>query len=63
MIATKFGYLFRVKAREKVAEIRVVTYMIVEDKEIYTIDIYDKSERATIKDKDLEKVIKTLKNE
>lgn len=42
---------------------RVITYVVTENKEIYLLTIYDKSEFDTISDNTLRKIIKSLKEE
>lgn len=51
------------KGKGKSGGIRVITYLITENKEIYTVDIYDKSERDSVSDKDLDSLIENLKEE
>jgi len=51
------------KGKGKSGGIRVITYLITENKEIYTIDIYDKSERDSVSDKELDSLIEKLKEE
>lgn len=51
------------KGKGKSGGIRVITYLITENKEIYTIDIYDKSERDSVSDKELDLLIEKLKDE
>ena len=41
----------------------MITYLIKENEEVYTIDIYDKSERDTVNDKELNQMIEKLKKE
>ena len=42
---------------------RIITYVVTENKEIYLLTIYDKSEFDTISDNTLRKIIKSLKEE
>ena len=41
---------------------RIITYVITEQKEVYLTSIYDKSEISTIKDSDIKKLIKEIKD-
>ena len=41
---------------------RIITYVITEQKEVYLVSIYDKSEISTIKDSDIKKLIKEVKD-
>jgi mRNA-degrading endonuclease RelE of RelBE toxin-antitoxin system len=40
---------------------RIITYIVNEQKEVYLISIYDKSEISTIKDNDLKNILKDFK--
>ena len=51
------------KGKGKSGGIRVITYLVTENEEIYTIDIYDKSERDSVSDKELGSLIDKLKEE
>lgn len=51
------------KGKGKSGGVRVITYLINENNEIYTVDIYDKSERDSVSDKELNSMIKKLKEE
>jgi mRNA-degrading endonuclease RelE of RelBE toxin-antitoxin system len=42
---------------------RIITYVITEQKEVYLVSIYDKSEISTIKDSDVKKLIKEIEND
>ena len=42
---------------------RIITYVITEQKEVYLVSIYDKSEISTIKDSDIKKLIKEVKDD
>ena len=42
---------------------RVITYLITENKELYLLTIYDKSEFENIDDKTLQKIIKDIQDE
>jgi mRNA-degrading endonuclease RelE of RelBE toxin-antitoxin system len=41
---------------------RVITYIINEQKEVYLLSIYDKSDISTVKDTDLKSIIKDIKS-
>ncbi len=41
---------------------RIITYVITEQKEVYLVSIYDKSEISTIKDSDIKKLIKEVRD-
>jgi hypothetical protein len=42
---------------------RIITYVVTEQKEVYLVSIYDKSEISTIKDSDIKKLIKEVEEE
>ncbi len=42
---------------------RIITYVVTEQKEVYLVSIYDKSEISTIKDSDIKKLIKEIEND
>ena len=42
---------------------RIITYVITEQKEVYLVSIYDKSEISTIKDSDIKKLIKEVRDD
>ena len=42
---------------------RIITYVITEQKEVYLVSIYDKSEISTIKDSDIKKLINEVKDD
>ena len=42
---------------------RIITYVITEQKEVYLVSIYDKSEISTVKDNDIKKLIKEVKDD
>ena len=42
---------------------RIIIYVITEQKEVYLVSIYDKSEISTIKDSDVKKLIKEIEND
>lgn len=41
---------------------RIITYVVTEQKEVYLMSIYDKSEVSTIKDSDIKKLIKEVRD-
>lgn len=47
----------RSKGKGKSAGMRVITYLVTKQQEIYLLSIYDKSELETVTDKDLKKLI------
>ena len=49
------------KGKGKSGGARVITYFIVSAKSVYLLSIYDKSERATISDSELESLLKFLR--
>jgi len=49
------------KGKGKSGGARVITFVIVAEKEIYLISIYDKSEQSTISDKDISNLRKQIK--
>jgi len=51
------------KNKGKSGGARVITYVVVTDKTIFLIDIYDKSEQDNISDKELKTMIEGLKIE
>jgi mRNA-degrading endonuclease RelE of RelBE toxin-antitoxin system len=42
---------------------RIITYVVTEQKEVYLLSIYDKSEISTIKDSDIKKLIKEIEED
>ena len=50
------------KGKGKSSGGRVITYVITEEKKIYLIYIYDKSDKENITDKELLELLKNLKN-
>ncbi len=42
---------------------RVITYVVTEQKEVYLVSIYDKSEISTLKDSDIKKLIKEVRDD
>lgn len=51
------------KGKGKSGGMRVITYVVVKNEKVYLADIYDKSEQANITDKELEELIKEIKNQ
>jgi mRNA-degrading endonuclease RelE of RelBE toxin-antitoxin system len=51
------------KAKGKSAGARVITYVVIDSKTIFLIDIYDKSEIDSISSKELKALIKALRAE
>jgi len=49
------------KGKGKSGGARVITYVVIENEEIYLLTIYDKAELETIEDKTLRKIIKVLR--
>ncbi len=58
--AYKIRIAIRSKGKGKSGGGRVITYLITEQKEVYLILIYDKSEYDTIDDKTLEQLIERI---
>lgn len=48
------------KGKGKSGGARVITYVVVKDKEVYLLTIYDKSERENITDKELNELLDQL---
>ncbi|PWK22987.1 hypothetical protein LV89_03255 [Arcicella aurantiaca] len=42
---------------------RIITYVVTEQKEVYLVSIYDKSEISTIKDNDIKKLVKEVRDD
>jgi mRNA-degrading endonuclease RelE of RelBE toxin-antitoxin system len=61
--AFKIRISIKSKGAGKSGGARVITYVVTEDKEIYLLTIYDKSEFDTIDDNTLRKVIKNIKSD
>lgn len=51
------------KGKGKSGGMRVITFVIVQNEKVYLADIYDKSEQANVTDKELEELIKEIKNQ
>jgi hypothetical protein len=56
----KIRLSIRSKGKGKSGGARVITYLITEEKEVYLLTIYDKSEIDNIDDKSLKKIIDDL---
>jgi mRNA-degrading endonuclease RelE of RelBE toxin-antitoxin system len=61
--AYKIRISIKSKGTGKVGGARVITYVVTENKEIFLLTIYDKSELDTIVDSTLRRIIKSLKGE
>jgi|SRR5665647_196244 len=59
----KIRLAIKSKGTGKSGGARIITYVIIENKEIYLLTIYDKAELETIDDKTLRKIIKSIKDE
>jgi mRNA-degrading endonuclease RelE of RelBE toxin-antitoxin system len=51
------------KGKGKSGGARVITYVVTEEKEVYLLTIYDKSEFGNIDDKIIKSIIETLNSE
>ncbi|MEP7170859.1 MAG: type II toxin-antitoxin system RelE/ParE family toxin [Bacteroidota bacterium] len=49
------------KGKGKSGGVRIITFIVTDDSEIYLLTIYDKSEIENVDDKTLEKLISTIK--
>lgn len=49
------------KGKGKSGGARIITYVLIDEKSIFLIDIYDKSDQSTISDKELKTLIKALR--
>lgn len=58
--AYKVRLAIRSKGKGKSGGARVITYLITEEKEVYLLTIYDKSDLDNIDDKTLKKIIADL---
>ena len=58
----KIRIAIRSKGKGKAGGARIITYTLTEEKEVFLLTIYDKSELDAIDDKSLKKIIKTLKS-
>lgn len=61
--AYKIRISIKSKRAGKSGGARVITYVLAENKEIYLLTIYDKSEPGTVDDNTLRKIIKSIKDE
>jgi mRNA-degrading endonuclease RelE of RelBE toxin-antitoxin system len=59
----KIRLAIKSKGKGKSGGARVITYLITENKEIYLLTIYDKSELDNIDDKTIKKIIEDIKTE
>ena len=59
--AYKIRISIKSKKTEKSGGARIITYLVTEDKEIYLLTIYDKSELESIDDRSLRKIIKSIR--
>ena len=59
----KMRVAIRSKGKGKSGGARVISYVVIENKEIYLLTIYDKSEFDTIEDKMIRKIIRELFDE
>lgn len=59
----KIRLAIKSKGKGKSGGARIITYLITENKEVYLLTIYDKSELDTINDKILKKIIEDIKDE
>ncbi|MBB6612988.1 type II toxin-antitoxin system RelE/ParE family toxin [Pontibacter sp. Tf4] len=50
------------KGKGKSGGMRIITYVVTTDKEVYLLTIYDKSEIASLSDKDIKEEVKRIKN-
>jgi mRNA-degrading endonuclease RelE of RelBE toxin-antitoxin system len=60
--AFKIRISIKSKGSGKSGGARVITYVVTENKEIYLLTIYDKSELDTIDDNTLRKIIKSIQD-
>ena len=56
----KIRLAIKSKGKGKSGGARVITYLVTEEKEIYLLTIYDKSEFDNVDDKTIKSIIKTL---
>jgi mRNA-degrading endonuclease RelE of RelBE toxin-antitoxin system len=49
------------KMKGKSGGARIITYVVIDEKTIFLLDIYDKSERNTISDKELSALIEAVR--
>lgn len=60
--AYKIRIAIKSKGKGKSGGARVITYLVMPDKEVYLLTIYDKAELSSIDDKTLKKIIQSLKS-
>ena len=60
MIVTRLTIAISSKGKGKSAGVRLITKIRVANQRIYLLSIYDKSERDSISDKQLEAVLKSI---
>jgi hypothetical protein len=60
--AYKIRIAIRSKGKGKSGGARIITYLVTENKEVYLLTIYDKSELSSIDDKTLRQIIDNLKS-
>ena len=56
----KIRLAIKSKGKGKSGGARVITYVVTDEKEVYLLTIYDKSELANVDDKTLTQILKTL---
>lgn len=49
------------KGKGKSGGARIITYVLLDENSIFLLDIYDKSEKSTISDKELKALLKALR--
>ena len=49
------------KNKSKSGGARVISFVIMADKEVYLLSVYDKSEKETITQKELKEIVKQIK--
>lgn len=59
----KIRLAIKSKGKGKSGGARVITYAVTDEKEVYLLTIYDKSEFANIDDKIIKSIIETLNSE
>lgn len=57
----KIRIAIKSKGRGKSGGARIITHLHVENEEVYLLSIYDKSERSTISDNEIKKILKGIK--
>jgi len=61
--AYKIRLAIKSKGKGKSGGARIITYVVTENKEVYLLTIYDKSDLDNIDDKTLRRIINSIKNE